>query len=230
MIPYTKKIVIMGTTGAGKTTFLKHFVPNFKGAEVKRNLHLEDSQQMNTFTLLDSKDFENSTTTTSMNAETVLFYTTHANQFEFTKFNQSVVQNETIDLLYPVLFIDVAGQERFGFMNTITIRGADAAILFADGSNVQSIDRISHYINLVREEEIRCERHIPIFVFVNKSDLKERGTYVGTSFLENISTTEEIEIYETTNKNMDTIIFPLRILLNMFRDIPYERTKLIATC
>ena len=76
-----RKIVILGTTGSGKTTFMKNLVGDFDGAEVERRIVIEEAQIINTFTPISDTQFENSTTTVSMNVKSVLFLTTRTNQF-----------------------------------------------------------------------------------------------------------------------------------------------------
>lgn len=234
MIPKTKKIVILGTTGSGKTTFLKHFAKHFDtSAEVKRNIKLEEAQLQNTFSITDQSLFEDSTTTTSMNVQQVMFYTTYANQFDYACDNYpDIINCEDVAELYPTFLVDTAGQERFDFMQEICIKGADAILIFADGTNIQSIERVSHYIRMTREEERRKATKIPIMVFINKKDLKERGIYVGSSFLENILPPEDrenLEVFETSNLDLETFIFPFRILLDKFDDFPLLRHEMQRT-
>lgn len=234
MIPRTKKIVILGTTGSGKTTFLKLFSDEFDmTAEVKRNVTLEEAQMHNTFTTIKASDFEDSTTTTSMNTQSVLFYITRSNRFGFVPNHspQSIEDDADIDEVWPLFMVDTAGQERFSFMQDILIKGANAIVIFADGTNIQSIERVSHYIRMTRDEERRKGTRIPILVFINKKDLITKGYYVGSSFLENVLPEEDkkdVGIFETSNLDLDSFMVPFRILLDKFSDLPLQRTKLLA--
>ncbi|MDH5404333.1 MAG: hypothetical protein OEY49_17675, partial [Candidatus Heimdallarchaeota archaeon] len=76
-----KKITLIGTTGSGKTTFLKNLVGEFKGAEVNRQVSFEDKVALSTFDVVDRNQFENSTTTVSMNVKNVMFLVNRVNQF-----------------------------------------------------------------------------------------------------------------------------------------------------
>ena len=234
MIPQTKKIVILGTTGSGKTTFLKLFSKDFDlTAEAKRNVILEEAQMHNTFTPVKGTEFENSTTTTSMNTQSVLFYISQSNQFNFISDHiaKSIENNADIDEAWPIFMVDTAGQERFSFMQDILIKGAHAIVIFADGTNIQSIERVSHYIRLTRDEERRKGKHIHIIVFVNKKDLQKKGYYVGSEFLSNILPEEDkrnVDIFETSIHDLESFMIPFRVLLDKFSDLPIQRTKLLA--
>ncbi|MHA2251021.1 MAG: hypothetical protein ACXAD7_11700, partial [Candidatus Kariarchaeaceae archaeon] len=183
---HLKKIVILGTTGSGKTTFLTNLVGEFDGAEVKRKLVIEEAQVINTFSPLEWEHFEDSTTTISLNVKSVLFLTTRTNQFQFYPLEQNKlpISLEEMDNLYPTLIVDTAGQERFDFMQEIGLSGADGVFIFADGTNIASIERITNYIQMVRKEEQEKNKEIPIAIFVNKKDLESRGIYIGSSSLE----------------------------------------------
>lgn len=229
-----RKIVILGTTGSGKTTFLKNIVgDDFEGAEVKRHVVIEEAQVINTFTALDKKLFEDSTTTVSMNVQQVLFLTTRTNQFFFyplDKKNQAK-QLEMPDFndmedLYPTLIVDTAGQERFSFMQDIGLKGADGVIIFADGTNVQSIERIAHFYQMIQIEEQNKGKKIPIVVFVNKKDLEVRGMYVGKAAVVRWVPDLSLDIYETTNTDMDTFNIPIRNFLNRIEGFPVDISQI----
>ncbi len=217
-----KKIVILGTTGSGKTTFLKNLVGKVDDAEVKRKVVIEEAQVLNTFTPIDKKHFEDSTTTVSFNVRNVLFATTTSNQFQFFHIEKNKVPpefDETLDSVFPTVIIDTAGQERFQFMQEIGIKGADAAIIFADGTNIQSIERVSHYYELIMNESKTSAKTIPIVIFVNKMDLRDKGYYIGKQPLENI-TDDLVEVYETSNLDPETFFPGLRTLLYKITGFP----------
>jgi len=222
-----KKIVMLGTTGSGKTTFLENLIGEFNGAEVPRNATLEEMERYNTFSPIDGDDFLNSTTTISMNAKTVLFLTTRTNEFKYYPYdkNKLPLPKEEIDCVYPSLIIDTAGQERFNFMQDWGVKGADAAFIFADGSNTASIERVSHFINMIKEEENEKQKYIPITVFVNKKDLEERGLFVGAASIARWIDHDNINIDETSNYDPDSFLIPLRNVLDKLEGFPLSLDK-----
>jgi len=221
---YIKKVAIVGTTGSGKTTFLKNLVVDFDGSktEAPRNVSLEEEQILNTFTAVGREMYVNSTTTISMNASGVLFITTRTNQFHYFPLEQSDLPIELIDMdnLYPTMLIDTAGQERFNFMQDIGIKGANGVIIFADGTNVQSIERIANFYDKIKAEEERQGREIPIIVFINKKDLEDKGLYIGKSAIARWIPDLDIDTFETSNLDIETFFIPLRNFLNRIEGFP----------
>ena len=183
---------------------------------------LEEMERYNTFSPIDTDDFVNSTTTVSMNAKTVLFLTTRTNQFRYYLYdkNQLPIPKEEIDCVHPSIIIDTAGQERFDFMQDWGVEGADAAFIFADGSNTASIERISHFINMIKDEEKEKMKKIPITVFVNKKDLEERGLFVGAASVARWIEYDNIGIDETSNNDPETFLIPLRNVLDQLDGFP----------
>lgn len=224
-----KKIVILGTTGSGKTTFLRNIAGKVDDAEVQRKVVIEEAQVLNTFTAIDKELFKDSTTTVSMNVRNVLFATTMSNQFRFfplyeNKVPEELSQNE-LDNLFPTLIIDTAGQERFEFMQEIGVRGADAALIFADGTNIQSIERIHHFCNVIQEEANRTAKTIPVAIFVNKKDLEGKGYYIGKQPLEELEN-DHVTIHETTNTDLESFFPALRKLLYQITGFPLDPSQI----
>ncbi|MHA2169402.1 MAG: Rab family GTPase [Candidatus Kariarchaeaceae archaeon] len=233
IISHLRKIVILGTTGSGKTTFLKNLVgDDFHDnlSEVQRNVKLEENQLYNTFSPLQDIDFVNSTTTVSMNVQSVLFLTTKTNKFRFfpMKKNTLPMPKEDIDYLYPAVIVDTAGQERFEFMQDIGLKGADAVLIFADGTNVASIERISRFMEMVTNEEQRSKKRIPVAIFVNKKDLESRGIYVGSSSVKRWIDIDISKIIETTNHNTETFLIPIRNLLDDLDGFPIRMEQIVT--
>jgi small GTP-binding protein len=223
-----RKIVILGTTGSGKTTFMKNLVGDFDGAEVERRVVIEEAQIINTFTPIADDQFENSTTTVSMNVKSVLFLTTRTNQFHFLPMdNQMNFIQEDLDSVYPTVLFDTAGQERFSFMQEIGLNGADGVFIFADGTNIASVERVSQFITMIREEERKKQKVIPIIVFVNKKDLESRGVYVGASSLTRWITDKDVRIFETTNTDLETFMIPIRLFLNEVEGFPIDASQIV---
>lgn len=223
-----RKIVILGTTGSGKTTFMKNLVGDFDGAEVKRKIVIEEAQIINTFSPIDSAQFEDSTTTVSMNVKSILFLTTRTNQFQFFPMdNQLNLQQDDLDSVYPTVLFDTAGQERFSFMQEIGLNGADGVFIFADGTNIASVERVSEFIEMIREEERKKNKSIPIVVFVNKKDLESRGIYVGAISLTRWMTDVDVKIYETTNTDLETFMIPIRLFLNELEGFPIDASQIV---
>ena len=218
-----KKLVILGTTGSGKTTFMKNLVGDFDGAEVARRVIIEEVQIINTFSPVDKNQFEDSTTTVSMNVKSVLFLITRTNEFQYFQMTKDLeLDKDNLDSLYPTVLFDTAGQERFSFMQEIGLNGADGVFIFADGTNIASVDRVLQFITMIREEEIKKDKKIPIIVFVNKKDLESCGIYVGASSLSRWIVDTDIKIYETTNTDMDTFMTPIRVFLNELEGFPID--------
>ncbi|MDH5402761.1 MAG: GTP-binding protein [Candidatus Heimdallarchaeota archaeon] len=223
-----KKVILLGTTGSGKTTFLKNLIglskDNFADAEVPRRIKLEVDTD-NTFSPVEEGMFDNSTTTISFNVKPVIFTLTKTNNFNYypLKKNEIPFDEDDIDCVFPVLIIDTAGQERFSFIPEMSMKGIDGAFIFSDGSNIQSVERIAQYLEMVKEEQIRQNKKIPVMVFVNKKDLESKGIYVGKESVERWLTDPKITICETTNHDMESFLIHIR---NFLSDIPGLPLKL----
>lgn len=219
MVPtQMKKITILGTTGSGKTTFLETLFGDFEKNDVKRDVGKEKGSNVD-FIPLKHNAFKESTTTISLNVINSLLYLTTFNQLGLEKFeNKENIDFGNVEELYQVVFNDPAGQERFEFMQEIAVRGANLVIIMADGTNISSLEKIVHYISLVKIEENLSKKKIPIVIFINKSDLKENGIYLGKNVAEQIIYSsiidEKLLIYETSNLNKQSYDEPLRIIFN----------------
>ena len=216
-----KKIVIIGTTGSGKTTFLKQLPGPFKGSEVERKASLETKAD-ETFNVVHKGQFENSTTTVGINMKSILFITTKANQFTLYALEKGKlpIPPEDIDLVFPVVVFDTAGQERFRFMQEIGLKGADGVIIFADGSNMSSLEKVADFLQMIKAEEIRKGTEIPTMIFVNKSDLRQKGTYIGKGAVTRWLPESEGNIFETTIYDMETFLLPIREFLYKLDGFP----------
>ena len=213
-----KKITILGTTGSGKTTFLASIFGDFDKNDVARNVFTEVRNNLD-FTPVKNNDFEQSTTTVSVNILSTVLALTRFNKLELIQYkNKDDLDPESIDEAFKVLFNDPAGQERFSFMQDIAIKGSHLVIIMADGSNTASIEKITHYLEMVRMEEHRSGRDIPVLIFVNKSDLKEYGAFLGKDYAERVIFSalvdRELLIYETSNFEVESYQLPLTIIFN----------------
>ncbi|MCE7745086.1 MAG: GTP-binding protein [Candidatus Heimdallarchaeota archaeon] len=212
------KITVLGTSGSGKTSFLKSlFGGQFIVSDVKRMDYLENKANL-TYTPI---DVEESTTTLSLNQLGAMVIFTKSNRFEMMEINagvDSLLSRDDIDMFMTFSIFDTAGQERFEFMADICLKGSDAAILVADGSNISSIEYLSVYIEKIREEEFRTGKEIPVIVFMNKSDLAERGLYLGADFAR-IATSNEFDIFETSTKEPESFHIPLRVLIEKIKHL-----------
>ena len=228
------KIGIVGATGSGKTTFLKmilgeHFNPI---AEEKR-CHIDEEKSTLTYTIIDKNLLsENSTTTVSMNLASVLLIVTTFNTLEFLPLIRAneIASRTDVDYFWQVLFVDTAGQERFDFIPEIAVPGSDGAILFADGTNVSSMGKLTYYINLIRSEEQRRGETVPIAIFLNKSDLQH--IYGGVDSLSRVIEINDLLVYETSINNPECFMIPLRLLLSVLEPrkrvgIPTKKPVLI---
>jgi len=213
-----RKITILGTTGSGKTTFLEALFGNIKRNDVARRLFKEVSSNLD-FTPLKYSNFTSSTTTISLNVVNSVIVLTRFNKVLLRKFNEiDTLDYESIDSAFQVIFNDPAGQERFDFMQEIAIKGADLVIIMADGTNISSLEKIVHYLDMVNLEEARKKRNIPVIVFINKSDLRDKGVYLGKEVAERIVYSSildrELLFYETSNLDADCYELPLTIVFN----------------
>ena len=215
-----RKLVILGTTGSGKTTFLRKVTnTNFQDSEVRRRVEIEEAQILNTFTPLDRKSFEDSTTTVAMNAKQVLFAITLSNQLRFHHIEKNKIPDQIFDDaegLYPLIILDLPGQERFDFIQDIGLKGADAALIFADGTNIQSIERVWQFAEMVEDEMKRSTKKISIVVVVNKKDMESKGYFIGSSPLSSL----EYPVFEVSNYDLETFTLPLRTLLDGIAGFP----------
>jgi len=207
------KITVLGTSGSGKTTFLKTlFGDKFITSDVKRMDYLESKANL-TYTPI---NVEESTTTVSMNQLGAMVIFTKSNQFEIMEINDgvdSLLSRDDIDFFMTFSIFDTAGQERFDFMADICLKGSDAVILLADGTNVSSIEYLSMYIEKIKREELRSGKDIPVIVFMNKQDLSDRGIFLGAD-VARTAIMNEYDVFETTSKDPDSYIWPLRILID----------------
>ena len=224
-----KKVILLGTTGAGKSSFLENITKSDIEKDVPRNVKLEEMQIFNSFEIVDKSVFSSSTTTISINAQSMLFYVTRSNSFGYNKLNgnNAHIPLEEIETVFPVVIFDLPGQQRFEFMQDFGLYGADAVFIFSDGTNVQSIERVTHYIELIREEEKKTGKNIPIGVFVNKRDLAEKGYYVGAERVESLVKAHNIAVAETSNKDMHSFEFPIRLTLEKIHGLPIPIEKVL---
>lgn len=213
-----KKLTILGTTGSGKTTFLEALFGDIERNDVARRVFKEVSNNLD-FTPLKYNSFTGSTTTISLNVVNSVIVLTRFNKVILKKYKDiETIDFESIDEAFQVIFNDPAGQERFDFMQEIAVTGADLVVIMADGTNISSMEKILHYIHLVNLEEQKLRRKIPILIFINKSDLREKGIYLGKEVAERIVfnsvVDREILFYETTNLDARCYEMPLTIIFN----------------
>jgi small GTP-binding protein len=210
------KITVLGTSGSGKTSFLKTlFGETFITSDVKRMDYLENKANL-TYTPI---DVEESTTTVSLNQLGAMIIFTRSNRFEIFEINDGVdnlLSRDDIDYFMTFSFFDTAGQERFEFMADICLKGSDAIILLCDGTNVSSIEYLNLYIEKIKREECRSGKDIPVIIFMNKLDLCERGLFLGADFART-ATQNEYDVFETTTKDPETFHLPLRVLIDKIK-------------
>ncbi|MCK4973474.1 MAG: hypothetical protein KAS52_09140, partial [Candidatus Heimdallarchaeota archaeon] len=179
------------------------------------------------FTPLKYSNFSQSTTTISLNVVNSVIVLTRFNKIIVKKFNDfETIDFESIDEAFQVIFNDPAGQERFDFMQEIAIKGAHLVVIMADGTNISSMEKIVHYLDIVKMEEQRKQKSLPVIVFINKSDLKEKGVYLGKDIAERIVYSSlvdrEIIFYETSNLDAQCYEMPLTIIFNYLANKVYS--------
>ena len=213
-----KKITILGTTGSGKTTFLEALFGNIEKNDVARRIFREIGNNLD-FTPLKYNNFTSSTTTISLNVVNSVLILTRFNKVILKKYDQvETYDYESIDSAFQVIFNDPAGQERFDFMQEIALKGSDLVIIMADGTNISSLEKILHYLEMVQMEEVRKQRNIPVLIFINKSDLRGKGVYLGKEVAERVVFSSiidrELVFYETSNLDANCYELPLTIIFN----------------
>jgi len=212
------KITIIGSTGSGKTTLLKTIVDfSTKGIEQPRQHHLEEKHDLS-YTLVDrALRKKEAYTTVSFNAVGTIILQTTFNTIEIIPMEDHTNLYERTDIatLWAILFYDTAGQVRFDFMPEICVRGADGVMVFADGSSTTSVERIRHYLDLVEEEAARTKKKIPICIFVNKADLRNKGLFIGAPYAKMVVGPKYADcVYETIGITGEGINEPFRELLH----------------
>ncbi|MHA1219615.1 MAG: GTPase domain-containing protein [Candidatus Heimdallarchaeaceae archaeon] len=213
-----KKLTILGTTGSGKTTFLEALFGNIEKNDVARRIFREIGNNLD-FTPLKYNNFTSSTTTISLNVVNSVLILTRFNKVILKKYDQvETYDYESIDSAFQVIFNDPAGQERFDFMQEIALKGSDLVIIMADGTNISSLEKILHYLEMVQMEEVRKQRNIPVLIFINKSDLRDKGVYLGKEVAERVVFSSiidrELVFYETSNLDANCYELPLTIIFN----------------
>lgn len=180
------KIVIVGSTGSGKTSFIKRllgdlFLPTSESSRRADTENVVDSTHTWYRVGTKSTGATNSTTTISVNAGGIILVRTLFNTVEFhdVKMAEEILLRDDVDSIFHLIFFDTAGQERFDFIPEMTLRGADVAIIMADGSNVSSIEKICYFVEMTQREEARSPRRIPILILLNKADLESHGAFIG---------------------------------------------------
>lgn len=224
------KINIVGSTGAGKTAFLKCllgdlFEPRAEASRRSKTENLVDSTHSWFRIGVSNKE---STTTLSLNTAGILLVRTLYNSIEFhpVQMVDSILLRDDIEEIWQLVFFDNAGQERFDFMPQLTMRGSDAVIVLADGTNMSSIEKVSFYLDLVREEEYRASDgmfKIPIIVLINKADLIDRGCFIGLKSVRHmIGTGPNYDYYETSMVTGDGVHESIRTLVSRLRENAIE--------
>ncbi|MHA1946426.1 MAG: hypothetical protein ACW97W_10010 [Candidatus Hodarchaeales archaeon] len=142
------KISIVGSTGSGKTAFMKKVLGDlFKAqSDVTRRSSTENrvDSTHTWFRVGKRKPEAQSTTTLSINSAGILLVRTLFNSIEFhaTSAVDEILSRDDIEEIYKLNFFDNAGQERFDFMPEITMRGSDAVIIIVDGTNMSSVEKL----------------------------------------------------------------------------------------
>ena len=214
------KINVVGSTGSGKTAFMKCILGDLFQAqsEATRRTGAENKfDNTHTWFRIGKKETEEtpSTTTLSMNTAGILLVRTLFNSIEFhsakEKDIEDILMRDDIEEIYKLNFFDNAGQERFDFMPDITMRGSDAVIIIVDGTNMSSISKIQYYLELIQQEEHRKDQSVPIIILLNKSDLIEHGCYIGLENIKNMINVQA-DFYQTsvvTREGIDDSIISL---------------------
>ncbi|MHA1448215.1 MAG: hypothetical protein ACTSP4_02215, partial [Candidatus Hodarchaeales archaeon] len=219
----TFRLCVIGSTGSGKTSFLKMLLGSLFSptGDVKRR-HEAEKKVGSTYTIVDkSLVDESSTTTVSVNVSDILLVLTTSNTIEWLSPRDAsdLDFRDDIDSIWHIIWNDTAGQERFDFMPQMTIPGSDAIILFADGTNMESIVKLSFYLNLIKEEEQNKGKTVPIVILLNKSDMKDRGFFLGIETAKSImdSSLADKFVFETSVKERYNFEEPIRMIIDTLK-------------
>ncbi len=219
------KINIVGSTGSGKTAFMKRILGDlFKPqSDIRRRSNIENKVDTTHtwFRVGSTNQEEESTTTLSLNSAGILLVRTLFNSIEFHAPEEvdTILQRDDIEEIYKLNFFDNAGQERFDFMPDITMRGSDAVIIIVDGTNMGSIGKVNYFLELIREEENRKnqEEQIPIIILLNKADLLDHGCYIGLDSIKHMITARA-DLYETSMVTGEGVDDSIRTLVSHLHD------------
>jgi len=222
------KICIVGSTGSGKTAFMKKILGDLFKAQsdvVRRSSTENRVDSTHTWFRVGKKKPETpSTTTLSINTAGILLVKTLFNTIEFhaTSSVDDILLRDDIEEVYKLNFFDNAGQERFDFMPEITMRGSDAVIIIVDGTNMSSVGKIQYFLELVNIEQDRSSNgsKIPIIVLLNKADLMDHGCYIGLESIRHILGFQA-DFHETSMITGQGVDDSIRSLVNHL----YERSK-----
>ncbi|MFX0149674.1 MAG: GTP-binding protein [Candidatus Hodarchaeota archaeon] len=220
------KIVIVGSTGSGKTTFLRYLLGDlFKPTSETQRRSKTENKVDSTHTWYrvgkQSTGGFDSSTTISINTAGILLVRTMFNSIEFHPVNaaEELILRDDIDSIFQLIFFDTAGQERFDFIPEMTMRGADVAIILADGTNISSIEKICYFLELTRKEEVRSPGRIPIILLLNKSDLSKHGAYIGLDAVKRIIDYDAyFDFHETSAVTGDGVDDSIQSLISRLHD------------
>ena len=100
---------------------------------------------------------------------------------------------------------DTAGQERFRSLGNAFYRGADAAILVYDITDLSSFQKIDEwkesFLNLCDTNDKDDESQFPILLLGNKDDLSNQSRKVDQSAGDNYAKRQNMLFYETSAMN-----------------------------
>lgn len=221
------KISIVGSTGSGKTAFMKRVLGDLFKAQSDVNRRSSTENRVDSthtwFRVGKKKPDVQSTTTLSINSAGILLVRTLFNSIEFhpTSAVDEILTRDDIEEMYKLNFFDNAGQERFDFMPEITMRGSDAVIIIVDGTNMSSVEKINYFLELVNIEQDRSNgSKIPIIVLLNKADLIDHGCYIGLESIKHMLGFQA-DFHETSMKTGKGVDDSIRSLVSHL----YERSK-----
>lgn len=220
------KVVVVGSTGAGKTSFLRALLGDlFNPSGEEKRRHQVENKVDATHTWYrvgkEATGSPDSTTTISVNTAGILLVRTLFNSIEFhpvAAANELILRDD-IDSIFQLVFFDTAGQERFDFIPEMTLRGADVAIIMADGTNISSIEKISYFVEMTQREEERSPDRIPIIILLNKKDLGKHGAFIGLDAVKRILDYDKyFDFHETSAQTGDGVGDSIQSLLSRLHD------------
>jgi len=213
-----RKIVIIGPSGAGKTTFLETFFGKIERSDVKRRHKIEAEVDDVYVALKNNTKDTQSTTTISMNQLRITLILTTSNRLLCLDPQEDLREYE-IEKKLEINFVDNPGQARFDFMSSINLRGAAAVIIMLDGSSTASLSSLSKYVDMITDSDAVSAEEIPIMAFINKADLVDENLFIGkeavVDLVGEVLQKQDLILFETSNLNPISFEFPLRTLLSL---------------
>ena len=116
---------------------------------------------------------------------------------------------------------DTAGQERFASIANNLIRQADGVLLFYDITQKESFNKVSNWINAIKENS---EKNVEIILIANKIDLYEKRDVAKTEAID-YAKSQNIKYFECScQKKLNVYEILNEIILSMYKAFKEKST------